>query len=121
MILTNLFISYGCTKTPYAWTKAANMAFFSLTRSTYSLGWMFIAFYIILGHSRVGRIIMGNPAFNACGRLVYIAYLISPIVMMIVYSNTDSGVFMTLVGNITLGMGHMMVAFIGGFIIYALI
>ena len=97
------------------------MAFFSLTRSSYALGWMFIAFYVILGHTSIGTIILSSPAFNAAGKLVFVAYLISPIIMMIVYSNTDHGVFMTLVGNMTLGMGHMFLAFVFGFIIYALI
>ena len=119
LIVINLFISFFCTKNPYAWTKAANMAFFSLTRSTYSLGWLLIAFYIILGHTTVGKFALCNPAFNAMGKIVYITYLISPVVMMIIYSNTDHGVFMTLVGNITLGMGHMMLAFVVGFMIYA--
>lgn len=121
MIIINLFISYGCTKTPYAWSKAANMAFFALTRVTYALGWMMLIFYIILGHSRVGLFVLSNPPMNAAGRLVYISYLISPIIMMVVYSNTYSGVFMTLVGNITLGMGHMTLAFTFGALIFILI
>jgi hypothetical protein len=121
LIVINLFISFFCTKTPYAWSLLANMAFFGLTRFTYSLGWMLVAFYIILGHSNIGLIILANPAMNAAGRLVYVSYLISPIIMMIVYSNTDHGIFMTMVGNVTLGMGHMFLAFTFGFLIYALI
>lgn len=117
----NLFISFFCTKTPYAWSKTANMAFFSLTRSTYSLGWMLIAFYILFGKTNVGNFALANPAFNGCGRLVYPAYLIAPIVMMIIYSNTDHGVFMTLVGNMTLGMGNMVLAFVFAAIAYMLI
>lgn len=120
-VITNLFISYGCTKNPYGWSKIANMAFFSLTRFTYSLGWMMIAFYIILGHTKIGKMILANPAFNGCGRLVYPAYLISPIVMMIVYANTDHGIMMTLIGNVTLGMGHLMISFIVGAMIFIFI
>jgi hypothetical protein len=121
MIITNLFISYFCTKTPYAWPKVANIAFFCLTRSTYTLGWLLLAFYIIFGHSVLGRKLLGNLAFNAMGKLIYPAYLISPIIMMIVYGNTDHGIFMSMLGNMTLGMGHMFVAFIVGFFVYALI
>ena len=121
MILTNLFISYGCTKDPYAWSKTANMVFFSLTRSTYSLGWMLIAFYVILGHTRIGKMILINPSFNAAGKLVYPAYLIAPIVIMIVYSNTDHGIMMTMNVNMFLGMGNMILAFSIGFFLYVFI
>lgn len=120
-IVINLFISFFCTKTPYAWPASANMAFFSLTRSTFTLGWFLVAFYIIFGHSNIGKFALANPVFNAAGRLVYAAYLISPMIMMIVYSNTDHGIFMTLLGNMTLGMGHMFIAFFFGFLIYVLI
>jgi hypothetical protein len=106
---------------PYAWPKSANIAFFCLTRSSYALGWMLLAFYIIFGHSNIGKLMLCNPAFNAMGKLVYPAYLVSPIIMMIVYSNTDHGIFMTMLGNMTLGMGHMFIAFIFGFFIYTLI
>ncbi len=121
LIIINMFISYFCTMNPYAWPKSANMAFFSLTRSTYALGWMLIAFYIILGHSNIGKLILMNPVFNAVGKLVYPAYLISPIIMMVVYSNTDHGIFMTMIGNVTLGMGHMMIAFSIAAVIYIFI
>jgi hypothetical protein len=121
MIVINLFISFFCTKTPYAWPKAANIAFFCFTRSSYALGWMLLAFYIIFGYSNTGRLLFGNPAFNAMGKLIYPAYLIAPIIMMIVYGNTDHGTFMTMLGNMTLGMGHMFVAFVAGFFIYCLI
>jgi hypothetical protein len=121
MIIVNLFISYFCSQNPYAWPKAANIAFFCFTRSSYALGWMLLGFYIIFGHSNLGIMMLGNPVFNALGKLVYPAYLISPIVMMIVYANTDHGVFMSQLGNMTLGMGHMFIAFIAGFFIYILI
>jgi peptidoglycan/LPS O-acetylase OafA/YrhL len=121
MIITNLFISYGCTKTPYAWSNVGNMVYFSLTRFCYSLGWICIAFYIILGHTKVGKVLLASAAFNGCGRLVYPAYLISPIIMMVVYCNTDHGVMMTLLCNVTLGMGHLTLSFIIGAIIYIMI
>jgi peptidoglycan/LPS O-acetylase OafA/YrhL len=120
-IFTNLFISFACTKDPYAWSKGANMAFFSLTRSSYSLGWLLIAFYLILGHSPTGLRSLARPGFNAAGRLVYPAYLISPIIMMIVYCNTYAGTMMSMAVNVILGMGHMVIAFTVGFAIYTFI
>lgn len=121
LIITNLFISYGCTKNPYAWSNFGNMAFFSLTRSSYSLGWMLVAFYIFFGHTKVGMVLLASSPINGCGRLVYPAYLISPIVMMVVYCNTDHGIMMTLIGNVTLGMGHLMISFIIGAMMYIMI
>lgn len=118
MILTNLFISFGCTKDPYGWSKLDNILFFDLTRATYSLGWLLIAFYVLFGHTDLGRMVLINPGFNAAGKLIYGAYLVSPIVMMVVYSNTDHGVTMSMPTNITLGMGHFVVAFVLAFVIY---
>lgn len=82
---------------------------------------MILAFYIFFGYSKLGREKLGNPAFNALGKLVFMAYLISPIIMMMVYSNDERGVFMTLVGNTYLGIGHLFVSFIMGFIAYLFI
>ena len=82
---------------------------------------MLIAFYVMLGHTRLGKMILINPGFNAAGKLVYPAYLIAPIVMMIVYSNTDHGIMMTMNVNMFLGMGNMILAFSIGFFLYVFI
>jgi len=82
---------------------------------------MMIAFYIFLGHSKLGRNGLGNPLFNALGKEVYLSYLTAPIIMMIVYSNDERGTFMTFVGNSYLGIGHIFVVFIFGALIYMLV
>lgn len=120
-IVTNLLISYNCTQNPYEWTKLDNILFFCLTRLSYGVGWLLLAFYIILGHTNIGQMILASPPFLALGKLVYCIYLIFPIIMMIVYSSTVKGVFMSLIGNIYLGMGNMMVAFIVAGAVYAII
>lgn len=118
LIVVNLFIAYTCSLTPYDWSKLGNGLFFALTRFTFSLGYLFIAFYIFFGHSNLGRLVLGNFGFNAVGKLVYIIYLITPIIMMVVYASTKTGVYMTMINCIYLGMGHMMVGFIIGFLVY---
>jgi hypothetical protein len=120
-VITNLFISYNCTLNPYQWNGFENIVFFTTTRSSYALGWMLIAFHIILGHSTAGKAILGNPIFNTLGKLVYIAYLITPIIMMCIYASTWDGVFMSIVFNMTLGFGHQITAFFSAFFIYVLI
>jgi hypothetical protein len=77
-----------------------------------------ISFYIFMGHSNLGRNSLGNVVFRQLGKILYIVYLIAPIIMMIVYANTERGVFMTFVGNSFLGIGHLFLAFIFGFISY---
>jgi hypothetical protein len=80
-----------------------------------------IVLYLFLGHSKGGLQKLGNPFFNALGKLVYLSYLVSPIIMMIVYANNERGVFMTFVGNTYLGIGHLMVTFLMGFVAYLFI
>lgn len=121
MAVTNIFISYGCSKDPYSWSKLDNMAFYSLTRLSFSLGCMMIACCIILGHSPVLKIILGSPILNIAGHLVYPVYLISPIIMMLLYSSTDHGTFMTLLVCIDFAMGHIVITFSVAFIIYLFI
>ena len=100
------------------WSTAANTAYLMLSKITFALGWIIIAFYIFLGHSKMGRNALGNPFMNLLGKQVYLAYLTAPIIMMMVYSNDERGVFMTFVGNSYLGIGHLLVTFIIGFFIY---
>lgn len=47
-------------------------------------------------------------------------YLISPILMMAVYAQTERGVFMTFIGNTYLGIGNLLLAFIFAYLIYIL-
>jgi len=63
---------------------------------------------------------LGGMAFNIMGKLVYQTYLLSPILMMLVYCDIERGVFMTFVGNSYLGIGHLLVSFFLGMIIFLL-
>ena len=117
-VVTNFFVTYKPGIDAYIWSKGANTAYFILSRVTFTLGWFMIAFYIIFGHSKLGRENLGNSGFNAVGKLVYFAYLASPIIMMIVYSNDERGVFMTFIGNTYLGIGHLLVVFVIGVVVY---
>lgn len=88
-----------------------NIAFYTLTRLSFSLGFMMIAFYIILGHSPTSKLVLGGPINNIAGHLIYPIYLISPIVMMLCYSSTDHGIFMTLSANFDFFCGHFVCSF----------
>lgn len=121
LVVTNFFVTYEPGIDAKNWSDGANTAFFILSRTTCCIGWMIIAFYIFFGWSKMGRNFLGNTMFNTLGKIVFLAYLISPIIMMMVYSNQERGVFMTLVGNTYLGIGHLLVTFILGFFIYLLV
>ncbi len=87
MVVTNFFVTYEPGIDAYSWSNGANTAFFIFSRTTCCFGWMIIAFYIFLGWSKMGKNSLGNPLFNTLGKMVFLAYLISPIIMMMVYSN----------------------------------
>ena len=71
-----------------------------------------------MGHTDLGRKGLGNYGFNTVGRTLYMVYLISPIVMMVVYSSTERGVFMTFIGNTYLGIGNLVLSFLFAIFIY---
>lgn len=121
LIVTNFFVTYKPGQDAYSWSTTANTIYLMFSKLTFALGWLLLAFYIFMGHSKMGREALGNPFMNLLGKEVYLSYLIGPIVMMIVYSNDERGVFMTFVGNTYLGIGHLLVIFIIGYVIYILL
>jgi hypothetical protein len=121
LIITNLFIYKDCSRNPYKWNKFDNILFYALTRFSWAFAWMLLAFYIILGHASYLTALLCNNIFNSLGRIVFIMYLITPIVMMVVYSSTVSGVFMTIIYDIYMVFGHFILAIIFGILIYIFI
>ena len=54
LVLTNFFVTYEPGKDAYIWSTGANVAYYLFSRITSALGWMMLAFYIILGYSKLG-------------------------------------------------------------------
>ena len=68
----------------------------------------------------MGRNGLGNEVTNMLGKSLYLVYLISPILMMVVYSESDRGVFMTFIGNMYLGIGNLLLSFVFAVLLYLL-
>lgn len=118
LIFMNMFLTYQPGMDAYKWTTFQNVAFYVSSRLTYALGWMLLAFYMFMGYSKLGINSLGNSTFCLLGKTLFCVYLIAPIIMMVVYASTETGVFMTLIGNSYLGIGHLFLAFIFAVFIY---
>lgn len=118
LIITNILCSYTAIKSPYAWTKAENVAFFGLSRPTYALGCMMIFLAIVLGHFNIAKIALTNCYFMALGRLTFVSSLIYPLVIMYTYASTEEGLDLTVLAVIYYGMGNIVSIMIACFFIY---
>ena len=97
---------------PFGWSFNATGWYYSLSRFFWALGWMIIFFYIVLGYSPLAKAAMQNKITNFLGHLVYPCYLIAPLIYMNMYCTTPQSIYMTMFGNIILGMGAMLFTFI---------
>jgi peptidoglycan/LPS O-acetylase OafA/YrhL len=97
---------------PFGWSFNATGWYYALSRFFWALGWMIIFFYVVLGYSPLCKAAMQNTKTNFLGHLVYPCYLIAPLVYMNMYCTTQESIYMTMIGNIILGMGAMTFTFI---------
>ena len=105
-------ISFPRQMDPFGWSYEQTGWYFSLSRLSWALGWIIIFFYNVLGYSPLCKVALGNRICNFLGTLVYPCYLIAPLIYMNMYCTTEESIYMTMLGNIILGMGAMFFTFI---------
>jgi hypothetical protein len=68
---------------------------------------MILFFWMILDHSPIMRHMYGNRTNNVLNALIWPCYIIAPLVYMNMYCTCNDAIYMTMLGNIYLGMGAM--------------
>lgn len=125
----NFTVTQQANLDPYSWSRELNAVYFDLSRMSWAFAMMLFAFFSIIHDSydkgtqnreflnmEMGQEGMAlwqyeemSPIMNVFGRILYSVYLVAPIIMMCFNDYEDGGVFMTMVGNSYIGMGHVFV------------
>lgn len=67
LIITDLTIGHSAIADPYAWSMVQNLLYYGLTRWTYVLGCMLIAFSILFSPNTFVKEILRRPVFIMFG------------------------------------------------------
>ena len=120
-IITAMFCGYVALKSPYDWSQAKNYVYFALVKISNVFGVMLIFFSIQIGHFRSAKIALNNSFFRAMGRLTFYGNLIIPIVMLYLYCDQESAVYLTIIEGCIFGAAHVMIIMIVSLIMHCLI
>lgn len=93
LVLTNLLIGHSAYAAPYSWSMTENALFFALGRPTYVLGLWLILLVFFTGGFTFGKAFMGRSIFRVLGKLAFEAALITPLMIQLIYSQLENGLF----------------------------
>lgn len=107
LMSTVAFIAFPREIDPYGWSNEQNATFLALTRICWAVGVMIFFFYHAMDYSPGMKFYMSNPSINILGALIFPCYIMAPLVYMNMYSTRVEAIYMTMIGNVYLGMGAM--------------
>jgi len=121
LVIANAFVGFTAIRDPYSWSTWGNVCFFGFTRSTYVIGCFLVVFALFGGRFPILKRAFSNAYFNALGRLSFCVYLIHPIVIMMLYSGTARGLYLSVESVMAFGLGNILLSFTFAFVIYLLV
>lgn len=107
-----IFVDFPRQMDPFGWDDRQNGWFFALSRILWAVACMIIFFKMVLGHSHNMLGMCRNRYVNLVAESVWPTYLLCPIIYMNMYCTVNESIYMTMFGNVILGMGSMMCTFI---------
>ena len=93
LVMTNLLIGHSAIASPYSWTMTENVLYFTLTRPTYAIGIHMILFVFWTGGFTFGKAFIGRALFRVLGKLSFESAMITPLMVQLIYSTLESGIF----------------------------
>jgi hypothetical protein len=95
LVATDLLIARSATAKPYAWSEEQNIMYYALTRWTYVIGGMLIAFAIFFSPNTLIKELLRRPFFRMCGNLCLLCALMTPIIIQLNYNSLPDGQFIS--------------------------
>ena len=120
-ILFGLTISHTAIASPYSWTMFENALFYTFGHTLYALANITVLLVIFCGGATFAKAFLSRPFFLALGKLCFIAALITPIMVQLIYSQMPSGLFVSFEVVLELGVGNVICVMVAGIILYLLI
>lgn len=120
-IATDLLIARSANAKPYSWSEKQNMMYYALTRWTYVIGGMLIAFAIFFSPNTLVKELLRRPFFRMCGNLCLLCALMTPFVIQLNYNSLPDGLFVSFYVVIELGLANMMLITMASLVMYLLI
>lgn len=121
IVTADLLCAFTAIKAPYAWTNEQNLMFFGLQRTSYVTGVFMVLFVMFFGGFSVGKAFLSRPFFLVCGKVVFEACLVCPMVIQMIYSTMPQGMFVSFNFVNMLGMGNVATSLSAGIFIYIFI
>jgi len=120
-VVLNAFVAYSGVKDSYSWSIMDNMVYYGLSRPIYVLGCFMVLFAFFSGKLEIARKGFGNTYWIALGRLTYGVYLISPIVLTVLYAGTQRGLYTTSEALKYYGVGQILLSFVLSFLMFVFV
>ena len=118
LVLTALLIGHSAFAHPYSWSMTENAIFFMLTRPAYVVGTWMILFVFFTGGFTFGKAFMGRAIFRVLGKLAFEAALITPLMIQLIYSQLQDGLFIQFNKVLELGFGNIICVMTASLLLY---
>jgi len=90
LILAPIFGTYSYFQKNDTWSTTENALYLAFTRPSFTLGLTLLSFCMYNGHATVLRNFLSADIWGPLSRLTFSAYLIHPVIMYIVFINTEN-------------------------------
>ena len=120
LVMANLLCGHSAIASPYSWSMTANVLYFTLTRPTYAIGIHMILFVFWTGGFTFGKAFISRALFRVLGKLSFESALITPLMVQLIYSTLENGIFVQFNKVLELGLGNVVCVMIAAFFLYLL-
>lgn len=113
-----LFGNYDAYNNPSAWDGKVSVAFYTVQRIAFSIGYSLHILCIFIGNSRKLNMILGSVYFRALGKLSFVAAMFAPAVGFYLIFSMQAPIRLTYMNSMFLYFGTYLLIMIGSFLFY---
>ena len=112
LMIYTIFAPYPREIDPTGWSNTQNALYYATSRFSWAFCWMIIFFMLVMDYAPLLKCMVSNHRTNVAGALIWPSYIFAPIIYMNCYSTMEESFYMTMLGNVILGIGSMFVTLI---------
>ena len=119
-ILFGLLSGHDAIVNADKWSQPLNVAYYTVERPVYVFGMYLILFTFFTGGFTFGKTFLTRPFFLVLGKLTFITALITPMMIQLIYSTMDRGLFVSFNRVLELGVGNMITILVAALLLHFL-